>query len=336
MPENQPEQSQIIVLHVDDTQTGERLDRFLASSPESETLSLSRERLKSLIQQGYVQVNQRPVTKPSLVLSESDTVELNVPPSEPLNLVAEAIPLEIVYEDNALLVVNKPRGMLTHPAGKYQTGTLVNALLHHCRDSNGQSTLSGINGVIRPGIVHRLDKDTSGLLVVAKTDAAHASLAKQLQPKHVTNEVGKRMRREYMALVQGVPKQTTGVIDAPIGRDPKHREKMRITSGNDGRFARTHWETVDVIGYQYSLLRLSLDTGRTHQIRVHLAHIGHPVAGDVLYGTGLEKSLKLKPVGQRLQAISLTFEHPEDDRAVTFSVPLEPLIQSDWEDLQAL
>jgi 23S rRNA pseudouridine1911/1915/1917 synthase len=337
--------AQTICWVVDDAHDGDRLDRFLAAMPECHLAAVSRERLKALIQQGQVQVNHQVILKPAFGLSEMDEVRLCLPPDSPLDLVAEDIPLDVVYEDAVLLVVHKPRGMLTHPAGTQRSGTLVNALLFHCRDAQGQSTLSGINGVIRPGIVHRLDKDTSGLLVVAKTDAAHLALSQQLQPADPQGQGVKRMQRTYVALVQGVPTQERGVVDAPIGRDPGHREKMRVVAEQgtgvggssrsvSGRFARTHW-TIEATGSQsYCLLRLQLDTGRTHQIRVHLASIGHPIVGDPLYGTGVDKLLKLAPLGQRLQAVAIAFDHPDDGRPMAFSIPLEPLIQADWARLQ--
>lgn len=299
----------------DDESRLARLDKFLAAEIEEEELDLSRERLKQLILEGLVQVNGKAVMKPSTGLQGGDMVALTVPEAKPLNLAAEPIPLDVVYEDGALLVVNKPAGMLTHPTGRTRTGTLVNALLSHCGDS-----LSGINGVIRLGIVHRLDRDTSGLLVVAKTDAAHHGLATQIKTKTA--------RREYFSLVQGKFETDAGTVDAPIGRNPKQRDKMCVTSA--GRSAVTHWDVTERLGDKFAWLRLRLETGRTHQIRVHMAHIGHPVFGDPLYGSGLEKILKITTQGQCLQAFRLGFTHPVRQEPMTFEIPPDPELLRVW------
>jgi 23S rRNA pseudouridine1911/1915/1917 synthase len=243
-----------------------------------------------------------------------------IPDAQPIPLEPEAIPLDVIYEDSDLLVVNKPSGMLTHPTGRERHGTLVNALLHHCGNS-----LSGINGFIRPGIVHRLDRDTSGLLMVAKTDAAHFHLSAQLKEKSA--------RRDYRAIVQGSFKEDTGTVDAPIGRNPKHRDKMAILP--DGRPAVTHWRVRERIDGKYALMELSLETGRTHQIRVHMAHIGHPLLGDPLYGSGIEKVIKLKTQGQLLQAFRLSFNHPTTQERLMFGIPQDPEITRVWHWLQA-
>ncbi len=291
-----------ITLIVPEDEDGERLDRFLAESLPQ----FSREFLKSLILKNQVVVaGQRP-NKPAFRLLEGQEIHLEIPPPQPLNLEAETIPLEIVYEDSDMLVVNKPSGMLTHPSGKSQTGTLVNALLCHCK---GQ--LSGINGVERPGIVHRLDRETSGLLMVAKTDRAHQALQQQLQHRTA--------KRQYRAIVQGMMDQTSGTISAPIGRNPKHRDKMMIDA--KGRPAVTHWEVLESLGHKFTILKLSLETGRTHQIRVHLASIGHPIFGDPLYGTGLEQQIRFHSQGQILQAFALTFQHPISGETLSFEIP---------------
>lgn len=286
---------------VSEASDGDRLDRVLAEAlPE-----YSREYLKSLILQGNVLLNEKPVTKPSVRLVTGDALTIAIPETVPLSLEAEDIPLDVVYEDSDLLVINKPTGMLTHPAGPNATGTVVNALLHHC---HGQ--LSGINGVERPGIVHRLDKDTSGLLMVAKTDVAHKGLQAQLQARTA--------KRRYRTIVQGTMPSETGVICAPIGRSSANRDKMTVRP--DGREAVTRWVVIEPIGYRFSVLEVALETGRTHQIRVHMAHLGHPVFGDPLYGTGIERQLKFETQGQVLQAFSLTFTHPVTGAPMAFEI----------------
>jgi 23S rRNA pseudouridine1911/1915/1917 synthase len=306
-----------------------RLDRFLAEAlsqldqvsenahAEGGTYAISRERVKGLIKEGQVWLNHIKTTKPSSVLKEGDEITLQFPDLKAIALQPENIPLNILFEDTALLIVNKPKGMLTHPTSRIQTGTLVNALLHQC-----EGKLSGINGFIRPGIVHRLDRDTSGLLVVAKNDIAHRKLADQLREKS--------MRRDYQAVVQGVfdTAHQTGTVNAPIGRHPKIREKMAVIE--NGRASVTHWEALETIHGRFTHLKLSLETGRTHQIRVHMAHIGHPLLGDPYYGTGVEKLLKLDKLslfkGQYLQAFRLTLEHPVSGEQMTFEIPTDDAI----------
>lgn len=305
----QPTQHRLLI---SEEEQGERLDKLLAS--ELDDFALSRERLQTLIKDGLVTINDKPVTKPSTRLKDGDTVVITIPEATPIALEAETIPLSVIYEDTALLVVNKPSGMLTHPTGRERTGTLVNALLAHCG-----SSLSGINGQIRPGIVHRLDRDTSGLLMVAKTDAAHFHLSAQLKDKTA--------RRDYRAIAQGFFPKDSGTVDAPIGRNPKHRDKMAIMP--DGRNAVTHWQVLDRLNDRFALLQLSLETGRTHQIRVHMTHIGHPLFGDPLYGSGVEKTVKLKTQGQLLQAFRLSFQHP-DGRQLTFEIDQDPEITRIW------
>ncbi len=292
----------IITLLVPEEGEDERLDRFLADNLPQ----YSREYLKTLIRQSQVAINQKAVTKPAYALTLGEEICLAVPEAKPLELAAEAIPLEILFEDADLMVINKPSGMLTHPSGREQTGTLVNALLFHC-----QGQLSGINGVERPGIVHRLDRETSGLLMIAKTDAAHRGLQQQLQARTA--------KRCYRAIAQGLFNQPTGTVDAPIGRNPKNRDKMDIVP--TGRHAVTHWEVLETIGTRFSIVKLSLETGRTHQIRVHLASIGHPLFADPLYGTGLEKLIKFNAKGQILQAFQLAFTHPVTQAPLAFEIP---------------
>lgn len=305
-------------LLVGEEEQGERLDKILAAALEE--AAISRERIQGLIREGQVRINNIVICKASQKLREGDRIRLEIPDAKPIALLPEAIPVEVVYEDSELLVVNKPRGMLTHPTGRERTGTLVNALLHHCGGS-----LSGINGLIRPGIVHRLDRDTSGLLMVAKTDAAHLHLSAQLKEKTA--------RRDYRAIVQGKFTETSGTVDAPIGRNPAHRDKMMVTA--DGRNAMTHWRVLERIEDKYALLDLSLETGRTHQIRVHMSHIGHPIVGDPLYGTGLEKRLKLKTHGQLLQARRLRSIHPATQEPVAFEIEQDPHITEIWKQLGA-
>ncbi|HEY9745689.1 MAG TPA: RluA family pseudouridine synthase [Oculatellaceae cyanobacterium] len=304
---------------VGEEEQGERLDKLLAS--ELEEWQISRERVQGLIEAGYVTVNGRVVQKSSLRLKEGDALEVTIPEAKPIALDAEDIPLDVIYEDSFLLVVNKSRGMLTHPTGRERTGTLVNALLAHCGNS-----LSGINGEIRPGIVHRLDRDTSGLLMVAKNDVAHLFLSAQLKDKTA--------RRDYRAIVQGRFAQDTGTVDAPIGRNPKNRDKMAILP--DGRPSVTHWRVLERLGDKFALVELSLKTGRTHQIRVHMSAIGHPLLGDSLYGSGLERTLKLKIRGQMLQAFRLSFIHPDTRERLTFEIPQDPELTQIWEHLKAL
>lgn len=264
----------------------------------------SRSQIQRWIEDGHVKVNDQPV-KPKYKLAVGDVVTIEPEKPKKINLVPENIPLDIVYEDDDVIVVNKPQGMVVHPAPGHPDHTLVNALLYH-------SPLSTINGEFRPGIVHRIDKDTSGLLMVAKNDMAHRSLAAQLKAK--TNE------REYVALVHGVIKEDQGTIDAPLGRSPKDRKKQAVVA--DGRHAVTHFKVLK--RYQhYTLLSCRLETGRTHQIRVHMKYIGHPLAGDPLYGP--RKTLPGN--GQYLHARLLGFKHPRTGKQLTFTAPLPSYFQ---------
>lgn len=276
-------------------ESGIRLDKFISVA----NVSLSRSAAVNLIENSGVTVNDKLVDK-KYKLSEGDVVVLQIPDPVPYEAKAENIPLDIVYEDNYLLVVNKPKGMVVHPAAGNYDGTLVNALLYHCG-----SSLSGINGVLRPGIVHRIDKDTSGLLIVAKNDFAHTHLAKQIKDHSFT--------REYEAVVFGNLKDDDGVVDAPIGRNPNDRKKMCVTAKNS-KNAVTHYSVIR--RYKgYTHIRCILETGRTHQIRVHMAYLGHPVAGDIVYGV---KNEKVPFIGQCLHARKIGFVHPKTDEYIEF------------------
>ena len=283
--------------------TGEekiRIDLYLTQ----QEICPSRSQIRNLIAQGKIKVNGNPV-KPSYILKNGDVIDLNLPENKELEIEAEAIPLDIIYEDEYLVVVNKPADMIVHPAGKIRSGTLVNALLFHCRDS-----LSGIGGVIRPGIVHRLDKNTSGLMMVAKNDFAHLDLSKQIKEHQVT--------KKYLTLVHGNLKDDSGIIDAPIGRSLKNRKKMSVTVEGKSREAITHFKVLKRFS-GYTLVEATLRTGRTHQIRVHLAFIGHPIVGDQLYG---HRKQGLNIHRQALHSYVLGFVHPSSKKYMEFSAPL--------------
>jgi 23S rRNA pseudouridine1911/1915/1917 synthase len=296
-------------------ETGERLDRFLANAAGERRLALSRTRLKALIEEGRVAIDGVAARDPAAKLAEGAKVVVVAPPaSEP----------DLVFEDEHLIVIDKPAGLVVHPAPGHSSGTLVNALIRHCG-----SSLSGIGGVKRPGIVHRLDKDTSGLIVVAKSDAAHQGLAALFADHGRTGS----LTREYRALAWGAFEGKAGLVDAPIGRDPRRREKMAVVAPGRGREAVTHWRLEEALG-PATLIACRLETGRTHQIRVHLAHISHPLLGDSVYGAGFKtKASRLSPPARRalealgrqaLHAGRLGFEHPITGRALSFeSAPPE-------------
>ena len=277
-------------------QAGERLDRWL-----SEQLpDLSRSRLQKLIEQGQVQVNGQVCTSKKATVQTGDRVQVEIPDVQPLELQPEKIPLDILYEDEHLLIVNKPAGLVVHPAPGHESGTLVHALLAHCQTLSGLNTLPGIGGVQRPGIVHRLDKDTSGAIAIAKTDQAHHHLQAQLKAKTA--------RRDYLAVVYGSPAAESGTIDLPIGRHPVDRKKMAIVSEEKGgRRAVTHWRVLERLG-NYTLMHFQLETGRTHQIRVHSSHIGHPILGDPVYSS--QRCVGVNLPGQMLHAWKLRLQHP--------------------------
>ena len=276
-----------------------RIDLYLTQKE----ISPSRSQIRNLIAQGKIRVNNNPV-KPSYILKNGDVIDLALPENKELKIKAEAIPLDIIYEDEYLVVINKPANIIVHPAGKIRSGTLVNALLYHCQDS-----LSGIGGVIRPGIVHRLDKNTSGLMVAAKNDFAHLDLSRQIKDHQVT--------KKYLALVHGSLKDDSGIIDAPIGRSLKNREKMAVTEGKS-REAITHFKVLKRFS-GYTLVEATLRTGRTHQIRVHLAFIGCPIVGDQLYG---HRRQGLNINRQALHSYILGFVHPASKKYMEFSAPL--------------
>jgi 23S rRNA pseudouridine1911/1915/1917 synthase len=301
-----------------------RLDRWLAAELDEVA---SRETLQKWLKSGHVTVNGQVVGKPSFKPSHNDSVVICIPSEEPINLAPETIPLDIVFEDDHLLVVNKPSGMLTHPAGKQITGTLVNALLHHCNQQ-----LSDANGPIRPGIVHRLDRDTSGLMVVAKTNHAHRALQAQFQPDEVTGQ--RQIKRTYVAITHGIPSAEVGTIEAPLGRNPKKRDAQMVRAiAQGGRHAVTHWRVLETGRDKFAKVEFTLETGRTHQIRVHCQHKGFPIVGDPLYGTGVEKQLNLPTQGQCLQAIKLEFLHPITNQLSQFSCQLTPVMEAVWKKL---
>lgn len=278
---------------------GIRLDKYLSDKLDG----ITRSAVTRLINEGNVSVNGKLVNK-NYKTRENDSIYVIIPDAAPLETEPENIPLDIVYEDDDLLVVNKPKGMVVHPAAGNYTGTLVNALLYHCRDS-----LSGINGVIRPGIVHRIDKDTSGLLIVAKNDMAHLNLAQQIKVHS--------FRRAYQAVAYGNFKEDSGTVHQPIGRNPKDRKKMAVTDKN-AKDAVTHYEVIKRFG-NFTHIRCVLETGRTHQIRVHMAYIGHPLAGDSVYGP---KKVIASLNGQCLHAGELGFVHPRTGEYMEFKAEL--------------
>jgi 23S rRNA pseudouridine1911/1915/1917 synthase len=322
---------------VDAALAGSRLDRFLFESLSARGERLSRTRLKGLVEAGAVAVDGDLVRDPALKVREGQTIRLVVAPAAPPSPVGESIPLNVVFEDEHLIVIDKPAGLVVHPAAGHDHGTLVNALIAHCGAS-----LSGIGGVKRPGIVHRLDKDTSGLMVVAKNDAAHRGLAELFADHGRT--LG--LIREYEALIWGAPMRVAGVVDSPLGRHPHNREKQAVTPGR-GREATTHWRVEKVFPSTQparkkdeqpvaALIRCQLETGRTHQIRVHMASIGHPVVGDSLYGAGFKTRTARLPQRARealaalgrqaLHARALGFRHPVSGEELFFeSLPPPPM-----------
>lgn len=285
---------------VEKEQEGMRLDQFLAA----ELTEHSRSYIQKLIKNGRVSLNERP-GKPAARIQTEDRILLTVPPLKELAVLPEEMPLDILYEDEDVILINKPKDMVVHPCPGRYSGTLVNGLLAHCKEQ-----LSGINGVLRPGIVHRIDKDTTGVLVVCKNDMAHRSLAEQLKEHSIT--------RKYEAIVYNNFSEDEGVIDAPIGRNPADRKKMAVEYKN-GKRAVTHYRVLDHLNRQFNYVECQLETGRTHQIRVHMASIGHPLLGDEIYGSkNGRKGLK----GQCLHARVLGFIHPRTGKYMEFEAPL--------------
>ncbi len=323
-PETSIDAGQAVSVTAQDEHAGQRVDRVLSALLPD----ISRSRLQALIRSGHVSGPSGTIANPGLKVKPAETFTVVVPPAEPAQPLGEVMPLAIAHEDAHLIVIDKPAGLVVHPAAGHAGGTLVNALIAHCGDS-----LSGIGGVKRPGIVHRLDKETSGLLVVAKTDAAHQGLAEQF----ASHGADGRLQRTYLALVWGTPSRRVGAIDARVGRSSANRTRMAVVKGEAGRHAVTHFEVTEVLAGSdgkplASLLRLELETGRTHQIRVHLAHIGNPVMGDPVYAVGFKSSgSKLTPEArkalemlgrQALHAAEIGFEHPVSGRALHFTSPL--------------
>ena len=280
----------------------DRLDRWLAT----QLTDISRSRIQKLIAEGQVTVNGKTCNSKKISLVNRDRIEVTIPTPQKLDLQPENIPLDILYEDEHLIIINKPPDLVVHPAPGHPSGTLVNALLHHCQN------LAGIGGVERPGIVHRLDKDTTGAIVVAKSDRAHHHLQAQIKAKTA--------RREYWGVVCGCPKLESGMINLPIGRHKRDRKKMAVIPVEQGgRKAITHWTILERLG-NYTLMQFLLETGRTHQIRVHCSHTGHPIVGDLLYGSG--GSVRINLSGQALHARKLTIEHPVSGKIIEAIAPL--------------
>ena len=313
---NNDTEANLLFCEAEEGDRGTRLDQFVATHAD-----LTRSAAARLIEDGAVSVNGKTVAK-NYKITKGDAVEVTLPAPEPCEALPENIPLDIIYEDADIIVINKPVGMVVHPAAGNPSGTLVNALLYHCGAS-----LSGVGGVIRPGIVHRIDKDTSGLLVVAKNDEAHLALSAQLKEHHVS--------RIYTAVAIGNFREEKGTVDAPIGRHPVDRKKMAVIHNSDlrSREAVTHWSVLargEADGNSFTLLRCQLETGRTHQIRVHMASIGHPLLGDAVYGganTRFESRHRASIMGQCLHAGELHLTHPRTGEEMQFFAPMPANMQ---------
>ena len=293
---------------VEESQSGMRLDKFLTEIYPDQTRSF----LQKLVKSGEIKVNGKPVIKAGFVVEGGDQVSASIPTPQAVEIEAENIPLDILYEDADVLIVNKPKGMVVHPSAGHYSGTLVNTIMYHCADS-----LSGINGEIRPGIVHRIDMDTTGALIICKNDAAHVDIAEQIKEHTVT--------RRYRGIVCGVVKEDEGTIEGAIGRHPTQRKKMAINEKN-GKPAITHYKVLQRFA-KYTYMEFRLETGRTHQIRVHMASIGHPLLGDELYGN--PKNLAMKGLqGQTLHAMVIGFVHPTTHEYMEFEAPLPEYFQN--------
>ena len=287
---------------VTEEEDGLRLDQYIAGR----CMDLSRSYIQKLIKESRFTINKNIQTKTKTAVQESDIVNVSLPDPKELEIKPQDIPLDILYEDNDVLVVNKPKGMVVHPAPGHYEDTLVNAVLYHCRDN-----LSGINGVLRPGIVHRIDKDTTGALIVCKNDKAHQKIADQLRAHTIT--------RSYRAIVYNNFSEDEGMINAPIGRHPTNRKKRMVTEKNS-KEAITHYKVLDHLNHKFNYIECRLETGRTHQIRVHMSHIGHPLLGDEVYGPVNSKFKNLQ--GQTLHAATIGFIHPTTEEYMEFSAPL--------------
>ncbi len=310
--ENEPGRQVSLSAEITDTDT--RIDQYLASK----LTDFTRSRIQSLIKEGNVKVNNTPV-KTSYRLKAGDIIAISIPPSSPYLLNPEPLDLSIIYEDTSIIVLDKPPGLVIHPAPGHNSGTLVHGLLHHCDD------LSGIGGVLRPGIVHRLDKDTSGLLVVAKNDNAHNFLSSLFKSS--------RINKRYIALVHGIPENNKGTIDLPISRHPVKRKEMAVSSSSKGKNALTIWKIQEILSDKFALLSVTIKTGRTHQIRVHMSHMGHPVVGDPVYGfkstwweknTHYSKEIVDSIKRQMLHSEYLGFLHPDTEEYMEFNSPIPP------------
>jgi len=322
--ENEP--GKIISFSVEPAETDTRIDLYLASHFKD----LTRSRIQSLIKEGNIKVNSNPV-KTSYRLRAGDEITLSIPPSSPYLLNPEPLDLSIIYEDSSIIVLDKPPGLVIHPSPGHESGTLVHGLLHHCND------LSGIGGILRPGIVHRLDKDTSGLLVVAKNDNAHNFLSNQFKNSEV--------KKKYLTLVHGIPENMEGTIDLPISRHPVRRKEMAVSQSSKGKNALTKWKTRETLNDKFALLSVTIKTGRTHQIRVHMSHIGHPVVGDPVYGfknvwwrknTSYSKEILESITRQMLHSEYLGFLHPDTKEYIEFKSPVPQDMNRVIENLKTL
>lgn len=298
-------------IKINEENVGERIDSFIPCIKKD----ISRSMVQKLIEQKNIKVNGKE-TKHSYKLKQNDEIEITIPEAREINLKAQDIPLNIIYEDNDIIVINKPKGMVVHPANGNPDGTLVNAVMNLCKDS-----LSGIGGEIRPGIVHRLDKDTSGAIIVAKNDKAHIALSEQLKNHEV--------KKTYLALVRGIIKENEATINMPIARSRKDRKKMDIDK--DGKEAITHFKVLGRYKHKYTLLQINLETGRTHQIRVHLSHIGYPIIGDGVYSNGKNE---WNVSGQCLHAWKLEFNHPITGRKISIEAEIPEYLKNIIKELE--